>query len=103
EQMKEWISAHDRRVRGVDPKDHASHIGLDGIRINAGDLFEDPRNGDLLDHPGDPKASAASTINCRCSVAYTAKRDDNGNLIPKRQTTTVIFPRQIINRPTITI
>jgi len=103
EQMKEWISAHDRRVRGVDPKDHASHIGLDGTKINAGDLFKDPRNGDLLDHPGDPKASAESTINCRCSVAYTAKRDANGRLIPKRQSTTVIFPNQNVQRTIVTI
>lgn len=98
EQMKEWISAHDKRVRGVDPEDHASHIGLDGTRINAGDLFKDPRNGDLLDHPGDPRASAESTINCRCTVAYTAKRDANGRLIPKRQSTSVIFPNQNVQR-----
>ena len=103
EQMKEWISAHDRRVRGVDPKDHASHTGLDGTKINAGDLFKDPRNGDLLDHPGDPKASAESTINCRCTVAYTAKRDAKGRLIPKRQTTSVIFPRQNIQRQIVTV
>jgi hypothetical protein len=103
EQMKEWISAHDKRVRGVDPKDHASHISLDGTRINAGDLFQDPRNGDLLDHPGDPRASAESTINCRCTLAYTAKRDANGRLIPKRQTTSVIFPLQNRTRQTITV
>lgn len=103
EQMKEWISAHDKRVRGLNPDDHASHIGLDGTRINAGDLFKDPRNGDLLDHPGDPRASAESTINCRCTVAYTAKRDANGRLIPKRQTTSVIFPNQNISREIITV
>ena len=94
EQMKEWISAEDDRVRGTEPKDHASHVSLDGQRINEGDLFKDPRNGDLLEFPGDPRASAASTINCRCSIAYVAKRDPNGRLIPKRQTTAVIFPNQ---------
>ncbi len=103
EQMKEWISAHDKRVRGYDPKDHASHLALDGTRINADDLFQDPRNGDLLDHPGDPRASAESTINCRCTLAYTAKRDANGRLIPKRQSTSVIFPRQNVQRQTITV
>jgi hypothetical protein len=103
EQMKEWISAHDKRVRGVDPEDHASHKGLDGIRINSGDLFQDPRNGDLLDHPGDPRASAESTINCRCTIAYTAKRDANGRLIPKRQSTSVIFPLQNQRRQTVLI
>lgn len=103
EQMKEWISAHDKRVRGIDPEDHASHIGLDGTRINAGDLFKDPRNGDLLDHPGDPRASAESTINCRCTLAYTAKRDGNGRLIPKRVSTSVIFPNQNAQRNIVTI
>jgi hypothetical protein len=103
EQMKEWISAEDSRVRGTDPKDHASHVNLDGQRINDGDVFVDPRNGDLLEFPGDPRASAESTINCRCSIAYTAKRDANGRLIPKRQTTTVIFPNQNRRRQTILV
>lgn len=101
EQMKEWISAEDDRVRGNDPKDHASHVALDGQRINEGDVFRDPRNGDLLEFPGDLRASAESTINCRCAVAYVAKRDQNGRLIPKSQTTNVIFPNQ--NRPRQTI
>lgn len=103
EQMKEWISAHDTRVRGFDPKDHASHIDLDGQKINEDDLFQDSRNGDLLEFPGDPRASAASTINCRCSIAYTAKRDQNGRLIPKRKTTTVIFPNQNRQRQIILV
>lgn len=103
QQMKEWISAEDDRVRGTDPKDHASHVALDGQRINEGDLFKDPRNGDLLEFPGDPRASAESTINCRCSIAYVAKRDRNGRLIPQRQTTSVIFPNQNIRRQTVLI
>lgn len=103
QQLKEWISANDDRVRGTDPKDHASHVALDGERINEDDVFQDPRNGDLLEFPGDPRASAESTINCRCSIAYVAKRDDNGRLIPKRQTTTVIFPRQNIQRQTVLV
>ena len=103
QQWKEWISAEDSRVRGTDPKDHASHVALDGIRINEDDVFKDPRNGDLLEFPCDIHASAESTVNCRCSHAYTAKRDANGRLIPKRQTTTVIFPNQNRNRLTVTI
>lgn len=103
EQMKEWISAEDDRVRGYDPKDHASHVALDGQRINEGDVFRDPRNGDLLEFPGDSRASAASTINCRCSIAYVAKRDQNGRLIPKLQSTNVIFPNQNLRRQTILI
>lgn len=103
EQNKEWISAEDNRVRGLKPSDHASHVSLNGTTINEGDVFVDPRNGDFLEFPGDPKASAASTINCRCSVAYVAKRNAEGRLIPKRQTTTVIFPNQNARRRTVLI
>ncbi len=103
EQNKEWISAEDNRVRGLKLSDHASHVQLNGTTINEGDVFVDPRNGDLLEFPGDPRASAASTINCRCSVAYVAKRDANGRLIPKRQTTTVIFPNQQRRRQIVTV
>lgn len=95
EQMKEWVSAHDNRVRGKKPKEHANHVKLDGTKIDADDSFHDSVNGDLLDFPGDIKASAASTINCRCLAVYTAKRDKDGNLIPKRRSTSVIFPGQI--------
>lgn len=92
QQLKEWIAINDFRTRGQNPKDHASHIGLDGVKIDEDDMFTDPRNGDRLDVPGDPNAKAESTINCRCQVAYTFKRDINGNLIPKRKSTVVIYP-----------
>lgn len=84
EQNKEWISALDRRTRGRDPEDHASHVGLDGQIIPYEEPFTDPRNGDKLMFPGDPNAMAESTINCRCSVAIIAKRDLQGRLIPKK-------------------
>jgi len=103
EQNKEWISAHDMRVRGYDPKDHASHVSLDGNKIDVEDVFIDPRNGDQLRFPGDPLASAASTINCRCAIALTAKRNASGRLIPKRQTTAVIFPNQRRTRQIVTV
>ena len=97
QQLKEWIAVHDNRTRGVNPKDHASHIGLDGVKIDSEDVFIDPRNNDRLRFPGDPLGSAESTINCRCAVGYEFKRDINGNLIPKRRSTTVLYPNQ--NRP----
>jgi hypothetical protein len=103
EQMKEWVSAQDNRVRGKKPKDHANHVKLDKTKIDADNVFHDSVNGDRLDFPGDIKASAASVINCRCMVVYTAKRDAEGNLIPKRQSTAVIFPGQIPQRQTQTI
>jgi hypothetical protein len=106
EQMKEWQSAEDLRVRGnptTGMKDHADHWSLDGVKINAGDVFHDPRNGDQLEFPGDPRAKAESVINCRCHASYTFKRDQNDQLIPKRKTTVVIFPGQVRQRQTITI
>jgi len=64
EQQKEWIAAMDNRTRGTDPKDHANHRELDGNIVNEAAVFIDVRNGDQLQFPGDPSASAASTINC---------------------------------------
>lgn len=103
QQMKEWISVHDSRTRGVNPKDHADHIGLDGTKINEDDKFTDPRNGDRLDFPGDPSGLPESTINCRCQSGYTLKRDANGNPIPKRRSTVVLYPGNNPKPHTITI
>lgn len=64
QQVKEWISAEDDRVRGKKPKDHANHVKLDKTTIDAEYKFVDSINGDRLDFPGDITASAASTINC---------------------------------------
>ncbi len=101
--QKEWIAVHDNRTRGVNPKDHASHIGLDGTVIDFEDYFIDPRNGDRLRSPGDPRASAESTINCRCQMSLKPKRDSRGRLIPKRRSTSVIFPNQIRQGRVVTI
>jgi len=103
EMQKKWISVHDFRTRGQNPKDHANHISLDGTTIDFDDVFVDPRNGDRLKHPGDPSASAASIINCRCNMALKPKRDSRGRLIPKRKTTSVIYPNQIRRGQIITI
>lgn len=87
EQTKEWIAAHDSRTRGnpiTGQHDHASHWALDGTTIDYEDVFIDPRNGDRLRYPHDPKASAASTVNCRCNIAIVAKIGENGRLIPKK-------------------
>lgn len=99
---KEWISVRDFRTRGVNPKDHANHVLLNGIVVDEEDYFQDPKNGDFLRFPGDPNASAASVINCRCVVATVPKRDENGKLIPK-QRVSVIIPGQIPQRQTILI
>lgn len=90
EMNKEWIAAHDHRTRGTNPEDEASHVNLDAQVIGFDEKFKDSRNGDLLEFPGDPNASAASVVNCRCSVAPIAKRDQNGFLVPKPQPAQVI-------------
>lgn len=106
QQNKEWISIHDNRTRGnpiTGKDDDANHWALDGVTIDEEDEFTDPRNGDRLAFPGDPTASAASVINCRCQLGFSFKRDKDGNLIPKRKTTAVIFPGQIPKPRIITI
>lgn len=106
EQQKEWIAAKDSRTRGNPvngAKDHANHWQLDGTVIDEDAMFTDSRNGDQLRFPGDPKASAASVINCRCHVALVGKRDENGRLIPKRSRISVILPGEIRRPQIITI
>lgn len=81
--LKEWVAHKDSRTRGTDPDDHASHVALNGTVIDFEDEFVDPRNGDRLNAPGDHDGSAASIINCRCTLVLKPKRDARGRLIPK--------------------
>lgn len=83
ELQKVWISVQDNRTRGVNPEDHADHFHLDGQVVDFDSVFTDSRNNHELRHPGDPKAAAEDVINCRCSFATQAKRDENGRMIPK--------------------
>lgn len=88
EQQKVWISALDTRTRGnpiTGQSDHANHWSMNGTTIDYEEYFTDPRNGEELLFPGDPSASAESTINCRCNLALVSKVDENGRLIPKTQ------------------
>lgn len=103
EQQKTWLSVVDNRTRGQKPDEHANHVELNGVTIDKNDEFVDIRNGDRLQFPGDPKASAASTINCRCQVAYVNKRDANGELVPRRQLTAVTYPGQNYRGQVITV
>ena len=75
---KHWIHQDDDRVR----KSPYSH------RFNAGTgiPFEQAfNNGEDIYYPGDPGASPANTVNCRCMLMIAAKKDDHGNLMPKRR------------------
>lgn len=103
EQFKEWISIKDVRTRGAKPEDHANHLSMHGQKVDFDQPFIDPRNLDLLMQPGDPEAKAESTINCRCTMALVAKRDERGRLIPKKRAAiSVILPGQFV-RPVQTI
>lgn len=75
---KEWISAQDARTRRP-PNSHFDHYEMNGVKVPKGAMFN--VNGDLVEYPGDPKAQAGNRINCRCTVAVVAKRDEEGNLI----------------------
>lgn len=87
----EWISADDARVRN-------SHKLIDGEVVDTGSRFQVQRRKggvDMMLGPGDPTASAENVVQCRCSSAMRAKRDENGRLIPKL--VTVIQPGQFVN------
>lgn len=85
EMEKVWISAHDSRTRGFNPKDKTDHYHMNGVAIGYYDDFFVESNGivgsEQMSYPGDPKASAGNVVNCRCSLGVRPKRDDNGNLV----------------------
>lgn len=78
---KIWISSRDGRTRRR-PDSQFDHFEMDGIATDKGDPFN--VNGDLIQYPGDPKGNPSNTINCRCTVAVRAKRDENGKIIFRR-------------------
>jgi hypothetical protein len=72
--QKRWIAVHDNRTR------HA-HLSADGQTVDASGFFT--VGGEQMEFPGDPEASGANTINCRCFAEDVAVRDGKGALIPK--------------------
>lgn len=88
---KRWIAANDHRTR------HSHRIVDDNV-IDFDDKFVVPiylsKKGisiqagvDFMTGPGDQNASAGNVINCRCSLAFAAKRDSRGRLIRKSEET----------------
>lgn len=80
--MKEWIATKDNRTRR-EPRDQTDHLVMDGVKIPMEKQFQVPnmKTGfDLMDHPGDSKASAANVCNCRCTMGYEAVRGSDGKL-----------------------
>lgn len=88
---KEWISAHDGRVRRP-PKSKFDHWDLDGQVVPGERPFFS--GGEELQFPGDPNGSAGNVIQCRCTVAYIPRRDANGKLIRREK------PVATIQQPT---
>ena len=85
EMEKVWISAHDSRTRGYNPKDKTDHYHMHGESVGYNQSFFVESEGILgneqMEFPGDPKASAGNVVNRRCSLGVRPKRDENGNLI----------------------
>jgi SPP1 gp7 family putative phage head morphogenesis protein len=77
ETTKRWIAVEDKRTRLAH-----THAGVDG---EVRDLNEPFSNG--LQFPGDPDGPAAQVINCRCTMSYRAKRDQDGQIIMKPKQT----------------
>lgn len=74
---KRWVSSGDNRVRRS-PFNH--NIPIDDAR----ELWEPWFNGEEILFPGDPRCKPSNVVHCRCMLALVAKRDVDGNLIPKR-------------------
>jgi len=75
ELTKTWISVKDDRTR-------LDHVVENNQTVDFNEPFK-MADGSLLMYPGDVNAKASQVINCRCTVAFTAKRDSEGNLIFK--------------------
>ena len=94
ESEKTWIAANDHRTRH-------SHRVVDDVTIDFKDRYHVPiyrsvgkiqmqLGVDLMTGPGDVHASAGNVCNCRCTLAFRAKRDANGRLIRKASATPVL-------------
>ena len=107
ESEKIWLAADDFRTRH-------SHNQVDDMRRDDKERFPVPvykKIGkvdlqigiDYMEGPGDLQASAGNVINCRCTLAHKAKRDENGRLIPKRNISVIRPGSFTMNNPIITI
>jgi hypothetical protein len=73
--QKTWIATLDNRTR-------LDHFRQDGLSVDLDQPFV-MYSGKTVRWPGDPKAAADEVINCRCTIAFTPKRDADGSLIFK--------------------
>ena len=88
---KVWISSNDQRTRRI-PEDQFDHYVMNGVEVGLNEFFQVPTTTNVkgyenMRYPGDRggignnTTSAGNTINCRCTVAVIAARDEDGNLI----------------------
>lgn len=92
ETNKKWVAAQDHRTRH-------SHRFIHNHVVDENGFFDVPiYKGDKkigterMLYPGDAKASASNTVNCRCRALYIPKTDSNGNLIMRNQGLAPIIP-----------
>lgn len=62
-----WNPTRDKRTRDF-------HASMAGQKRPLGTPFKDG-HGNLLLYPGDPKAPASTTINCRCALTFSVRQD----------------------------
>ena len=73
---KQWISAKDDRTR-------LDHVIENGQKVDLEKPFIMADGSELL-YPGDIKGKASQVINCRCTIGFVPKRDEDGMLMIKK-------------------
>ena len=80
-QVKKWISVQDARTRRP-PHSIYDHLDMNGQTVEEDAAFF--VGGESIMFPGDPKAKAGNTINCRCKVVFLLAEDEDGLPIRKK-------------------
>lgn len=94
---KKWSAADDHRTRHSHNQvdDHVvDELEAFKVPIYKGDKFTG--SYDEMQYPGDATASASNTVNCRCRVVYTPKRDSRGRLVRRSSNGAVIVPMRTV-------
>ena len=73
--QKKWIAVKDDRTRH-------DHTILNEKMVDLDEKFV-AASGAKISYPGDLEAPANEVINCRCTISFVPKRDENGMLILK--------------------
>ena len=87
ELVKIWLTSRDSRVRGLNPRDNANHVVLDGKR-----RFLNQRFSNGLLYPRQPGGRASEVINCRCVLLFERKKGKMRRVKPGKFTTKRTVP-----------